>query len=160
MTDDMTDQKMKKEFEMLFEQGLANDCWPWQGRTQLNRSGIPYGYFKKGFRAARICYQIYCGPIPSGLVVRHKCDNSICVNPSHLELGTQKQNVEDRYKRGRARHLRGSDHVNSKLTESDVTLIRKMLADGLSRNKVAKLFGVSVYPIYAIANRKGWLHVR
>jgi hypothetical protein len=51
----------------------------------------------------RFIYEQMFGPIAPGLVVRHKCDNSLCINPEHLELGTQKQNMADMIKRGRGR---------------------------------------------------------
>jgi hypothetical protein len=42
--------------------------------------------------------------VPAGMVVRHTCDNPSCVNPLHLQLGTQRQNMEDMRRRGRARN--------------------------------------------------------
>jgi hypothetical protein len=147
------------EFERLVDRRGPDECWPWTGRLQENRSGDLYGYFKRGLRANRVAYRLYCGAIPAGMVVRHRCDNTVCVNPAHLETGTQKQNVDDRYERGRANHVRGSNHGISKLTEADIPLIRGMLQNGMSRRVIAAEFGVSQFPINEIANGRAWTHV-
>lgn len=74
-------------------------CWNWIGK--LNNSG--YGSIKKGRTsgAHRISYEIRNGPIPKGYYVLHKCDNRICVNPDHLWIGTQSDNMIDCQKKGR-----------------------------------------------------------
>lgn len=80
--------------------GGEDDCWPW--RKKLNDAG--YGIFSDGSvasRAHRVSWTIKHGPIPSGLIVRHRCDIRSCVNPAHLELGTQADNVNDMMDRKR-----------------------------------------------------------
>lgn len=97
----------------------------------------------------------------AGKVVRHKCDNPACVNPEHLELGTQAENVLDMLKRGRkAPTIRGSAHRCSKLTESDIPEIRKRLSAGESQRSIAKRFGVDQAIIKRISSGKAWSHVR
>jgi hypothetical protein len=69
-------------------------CWNWgSGRSRA------YGYFKYGDRIdhpAHIqVYDLYVGPVPTGLILRHKCDNTKCVNPDHLTPGTKKDNRHD-----------------------------------------------------------------
>lgn len=78
----------------------TDECWIWTGTTD----GYGYGvtsHFRQKIKAHRLSYEMRFGPIPPGLVVRHKCDNPCCVNPNHLELGTQKDNVRDAVSRGR-----------------------------------------------------------
>jgi hypothetical protein len=96
-------------------------CWPWIGG--LKAEG--YGEFVMPDRkmpAHRAAYEIVVGPIPEGLVVRHKCDNRACCNPKHLETGTHADNVRDRVIRGRS--AIGEDAGRAILTEADVHRIR------------------------------------
>ncbi len=77
-----------------------DDCWPWIGSCDQ------YGYGRVNFmtstyKAHRVSYEMRKGPIPTGMVVRHNCDNPNCVNPKHLSVGTQKDNMQDASKRGR-----------------------------------------------------------
>ena len=74
----------------------SSGCWPFLGKIARN------GYGKLGRQYAhRIAYEKANGPIPAGMVVRHKCDNRRCCNPEHLIVGTQKDNVHDAIARGR-----------------------------------------------------------
>src|SRR5206468_8690555 len=73
----------------------------------------------------RYTYSNYNGEIPDGLIVRHKCDNDLCVNPNHLELGTHQDNANDKGSRGRS--LKGENSSNSILTDGQVDEIRNLL---------------------------------
>lgn len=82
----------------------SNECWGWSGAKDNKGYGIVSnrnGRNKSPEKAHRISYEITYGEIPIGQVVRHKCDNPECTNPSHLELGTQKENMQDCSLRGR-----------------------------------------------------------
>lgn len=93
-------------------------CWPWRGRKGAK------GYGRYGDTMAhRVAYELTCGPIPDGLVVRHRCDNPPCCNPSHLEAGTQKDNMADAMLRNRL--ARGTRNGNAKLVEAQVDYIRR-----------------------------------
>ena len=91
-------------------------CWEWQGYIRKDGYGEcdPRFLGLEDFGAERtngqwralvhrVFYTIHVGPIPDGLIVRHKCDNPPCVNPDHLELGTRTDNAQDRVERGRTR---------------------------------------------------------
>jgi hypothetical protein len=130
-----------------------DQCWEWQ--STRNRRG--YGKFWLNGRtdlAHRVSYRIYYGTIPAGLQVRHSCDNPPCVNPAHLSLGTGKDNARDALDRDRYR--RGSENGTAKLTEGQVSEIRKCWAAGETQVSMARRFGVSRAAIQWILNGRSW----
>lgn len=134
----------------------CNGCWMWRGGLVHGGYGSftcrPYGYFTA--RAHRASYEIFNGPIPEGHVVRHKCDNTGCVNPEHLITGTQADNIQDAISRGRL--AIGARHGCSKLTEHAVVAIR---ADTRKQRTIAKEYQVSEQTICDIKKRRSWAHV-
>lgn len=115
------------------------------GRIMVNR--VKY-------RAHRLSYELANGPIPDGYVVSHKCDNPSCINPSHLEVGTQADNIKDKVTRGR--QALGCFVGSSKLTEESVRDIR---SSDLKVSLLAERYGVSTVSIRNILRRKTWRHV-
>lgn len=76
---------------------MISDCVEWEGQVSPNG----YGRLSDGKKYAhRHAYEKVYGGIPAGSVVKHKCDNRRCVNPEHLELGSQSSNVKEAYDRG------------------------------------------------------------
>lgn len=145
--------------------GGAAECWEWTGRAKI--SG--YGFISLGGRgdgkamAHRVSWEIHNGPIPSGTgyhgtIVMHTCDNRLCVNPAHLRLGTQTENVRDMDAKGRRRTVVrvGSKHHNSKLTEDAVRFIR---ASSASNKELGARFGVTPSAIGFVRRRIVWKHV-
>ena len=81
---------------------IIDDCWFYKKSTSGDYSKI--NYKQKWWAAHRMSYTVFNGVIPKGLLVCHKCDNPKCVNPQHLFLGTTKDNVSDRVRKGRTTH--------------------------------------------------------
>ena len=78
----------------------ADECWPWNGVCDQHGYGRIH-FMSSKVKAHRVSYEMMNGPIPDGLLVRHTCDNPNCVNPKHLCVGTQKDNMRDASDRGR-----------------------------------------------------------
>jgi hypothetical protein len=124
--------------------------------------------------AHRVSYRIAFGEFNRSLFVLHKCDNRACVNPSHLFLGTNKDNMDDMYAKGRGRKAIGDQsgmrkhpasvrrgHLNghSKLTPESVIEIRRANPSPSERRELANRFGVTVANVRHILNRKTWRHL-
>lgn len=85
-------------------------CWIWTG---AHTSGGRYGSAYFGGRvmpAHRAVWEIVNGAIPDGMELLHKCDVGLCVNPSHLMVGTHAENMADMVAKGRQRSIAGDNH--------------------------------------------------
>lgn len=143
-----------ERFARNFAKGA--DCWLWSGT--LDRDG--YGRFGLNNRqpaAHRISWQLHKGEIPAGLNVCHHCDTPACVNPDHLFLGTQKDNLSDCARKGRT--ALGEKQGRSKLRVPDVLEIRRMGAVGIPQRTIASQFNVSQSSVSDIVSRRKWPHV-
>lgn len=120
---------------------VASGCW--RARGNPNSSGYRMIKFNgKAEGAHRLAYMAWVGAIPEGHVVRHNCDNRMCVNPDHLTLGSHKENSRDMVTRGRS--CRGEKHWNAVLSDEDVEDIRTEYAKGvLTQDMLAEAYGVS-----------------
>lgn len=104
----------------------SGDCWIWTGR----RSGsMGYGRFnvdrETALVAHRVAYILATGPIPSGMLLCHSCDNPPCVNPAHLFIGTAKDNHDDMRAKRRENYLIGERHQHALLTNDQVKSLRQ-----------------------------------
>ena len=136
-----------------------HQCWPWTGSKAV-RGG--YGQLndrKKLLKAHRLAWELHFGPIPEELLVRHMCHNPECCNPTHLLLGTDKDNSQDavRAKRNVLPPLRkGEECYQTPFTKEDIIKIRSSPLTGV---ELAKLHNVSRSAISQIRKRKVWRHV-
>ena len=135
----------------------TDGCWNWTSAKHVKG----YGLFKvnnRQIRAHRLSYEMHFGPIFEGILVLHECDNPGCVNPKHLFLGTNADNMADKVAKGRQAHYghRGDDHPTAKLTVAQVLAIRA--ASGTHR-EVSHEFGVSRKQIEDIRARRAWKYI-
>jgi hypothetical protein len=152
--------------------GRPDECWLWEA----GRCTDGYGKFaitappkhapkQKHVRAHRLSYELQFGAVPAALVIRHKCDNPLCVNPSHLTTGTQAENIRDAIERGRfftprvIPRRRGSAHPHAVINEAVVVQIRALKDQGMGPAEIARVLGVSANIAGSVGGRKTWRHV-
>ena len=134
----------------------AGVVWKWAGTVAENGYGQLHVQHKT-ILAHRVAYELFVGPIPAGLVVRHKLDIPIDVNPHNLELGTHADNSRDRAERGR--QARGERVGGAKLTGGQVLQIRSMSEGGMSARQIADIHDVTAEAIGQIIRRQTWKHI-
>lgn len=133
-------------------------CWIWHGCIS-RRSG--YGRFSlngKVVNAHRASWFIFKSEL-SALFVCHSCDNRKCVNPDHLWLGNNQDNMTDMVNKGRQNKPRGSANGKSLLTEEDILNIRQDYITIKSTRKLAKKYNTTRSNIQFIIHRVSWRHV-
>ena len=138
-----------------------DECWPWTDALTI----YGYGKFKARINgawtsanASRIAWLLSNGEIPHDMAVCHKCDNRKCCNPHHLFLGTNRDNVKDKVRKGR--QLRGEAIARAKLTAVQIIKIRQRYAlKNTSWSKLAKEFGVTKRQIGNVVSGKSWNHI-
>jgi len=149
----------QERFWSKIKKGGEDECWHWlksRDRKGYGRTGLK----GQSFAAYRIVWILTHGkPIPSGLCVLHKCDNSPCCNPSHLKLGTQTENMADMVQKGRGRGPQGEKHGRALLTRKEVLQIREEHQQGVSQRKLAAKFGVGQTAIRNIVTGCTWGHI-
>jgi hypothetical protein len=137
------------------------ECWMWaaskiKGYGQLStRREVCVA--KANWMAHRLSYVLFVGAIPRGLCVLHKCDVMACVNPRHLFLGTQRENVADCV--AKSRQARGESAGKHVLTPNEVRQIRAEYATGKRIVVLGRKFGVTSRTIAKIVRKASWKHL-
>jgi hypothetical protein len=130
-------------------------CVEWSGWK--NQYG--YGCFHVDGRdilVHRWAYADKHGPIPNGLFACHRCDNPSCVNPDHIFLGTQKDNLQDAGRKGRMNKTikaRGEKHGNATLKNDQVRDMRRLYDKGVPTKDIAAQFGCRYSHVYAVVTK-------
>ncbi len=161
----MVTLKLLKEKEHLFWSRVKKSdggCWLWTGQSKRSYPHKPaYGQFTvclkgKSFilRSHRASYMLHHNVelTNSKQFICHHCDVTMCVNPDHLFLGTNEDNMKDMAKKGRA--------CCPKLDVEKVVRIKKMLAEKKSHREIARVFGVSRVMVCRINRGRVWAHVK
>lgn len=151
---------MKSALERFEEKYIPepnSGCWLWfgavagqagRGNFRMDQRGNVYAY--------RASWEFFKGPIQDGIQVLHSCDMPCCVNPEHLWLGTQGDNMKDCAKKGRIVSplgLFGEDNQNSRLKVPDILEIR---SGTLTTVQCMKKFGISKGHVSRIKNKQSW----
>lgn len=150
--------RMTVEERFMSKVQKTEQCWLWIGKKA--KGG--YGSFSangKSYIAHRFYYSLINGHIPDDIKACHKCDNPPCVNPDHIFLGTQSENLQDAVQKGR-RRTRGEDNGFSKLTTQQVIEIRRSYSSGsMIKAEIARKFNTSKTNVTRIINRESWTHI-
>lgn len=173
----LTDPDLRPAIEARFWPKVqkSDGCWVWMA----SRAPTGYGYFgiqtrrgigeaRRSAGAHRIAWMLLRGAIPDGLCVLHNCpggDNPSCVNPAHLFLGTQLDNIQDRERKGRSasgsiRASRGEKNGFSKLTTDEVLRMRTMHRTlAVTTTHLSEVFGISSRRVREVIKGNAWAHV-
>jgi hypothetical protein len=143
-------------FEAKCEPVTESGCWIWTAATSNKGYGVMGVGSSRVMLAHRIAWTLYNGEIPAGLRVLHKCDTPACVNPSHLFLGTQRDNVHDMQRKGRSPYRGGEDRGLAKLSDRDAQEILEAVG---THREIAARYGVDHSQVTRIKGRKAWRHV-
>lgn len=144
----------KLQFEDKIVKNPTTGCWLWQGAFF---QGNGYGQFNNKLltqtptTAHRASWMLFRGEIPKGLMVLHKCDVRACVNPDHLYLGNNSDNMIDRSKRGYVHQM--------KLNEDKVREMRRLRQQGWSWRKLADRYQVQMNAVRQAVMGETWTHV-
>ena len=135
---------------------MSGECWVWTGSTVQDGYGVVHKAFPgSGYTVAhRVSWFLKHGEVPDG-ILRHKCDNPPCVNPDHLEPGTQADNIADKMARGR--QAKGERIGTAKITADDVLAIRRRT---MTPREVMAHYGLSKTHAHRLLNGGGWAHLR
>lgn len=180
----LSDKDIKRFWSHVDIRG-DDECWNWNGKHDGKYHNFSVGGKSgKSPLSHRIAYELTHGDIPSGLVIRHTCNNPSCCNPSHLITGTTLENVHDEIDSGtfqsgdrhwsrmhpekrafgkrnaRTTHpettARGERNGSTKLTQEQVREIRQLRKKGLFQHIIAKMFGVHQATIWRVEHYKNW----
>ncbi len=153
----------KSDFDRFFEKicfGFS-DCWFWYGcidTSGYGRTNLLHENF-----AHRASWILFNGFIPKDKKILHKCDIRNCVNPDHLFIGSQKDNVQDMISKGRSVSPKikyGEKNPMHKLSTNIVKEIREYFSNNkISYSQLAKKYNVSSMTIHRIITLKTWINI-
>lgn len=145
---------LRERFDAKWEPVTETGCWLWNAA----QDGHGYGQLrinKRTHRATRVSYELHVGNIPAGMHLLHKCDVPACVNPAHLFLGSNVENIQDSMRKGRRKGItrnrpRGLRYnftkrpgPKPKLSDETKSRLRADVLAGMSQRAAARKYGVS-----------------
>lgn len=137
----------------------SDGCWLWTGHVSNGYGRLSHydGDRWVSIFAHRFSFELHFGIAPASLLVCHRCDNRLCVNPEHLFLGPPAANSRDMTAKGR--QAKGERIATVKLSEEQVKEMRGLRRGGLKLRELSDQFGVSVTNVSDICQGLIWKHV-
>lgn len=156
---ELTEKQNLERIRKYYEKHVIKQegCWDWSGIIQW--TGYATLNIRPPIKAHRASWILHNGEIPKGLLVCHTCDNRKCTNPDHLWLGTHKENIQDKIKKGRSNTPKGIQLKVAKITEEQVIEIRLKLKNGLTCSEIGRQYRISRKIISRIKNNDTWKHI-
>jgi hypothetical protein len=145
---------LQERFDMYVSPEPNTGCYLWMGFGDHGGYGC-FAIDSSPVKAHRVSYELACGPIPEGLHVLHKCDVRCCVNPDHLFLGTNDDNVKDKVAKGRQARDRSMGKV--KLTPEQVHAIRR---ESGTHRLIGLKYGIGRSQVRRIQLGEAWAHLK
>jgi len=158
---DAYDIRAEGRFESRVDRsGGSGSCHPWTGSCDKQTGYGDFWYRGRTIGAHRYAWQRKNGPIPEGMSVLHRCDIRKCVNDTHLDIGSQADNMRDRIAHG-AGYARGEAHSRSRLTEKNLQIAAALRRDRKTWKEIAELLGVARSTISRSVQHQSdlWSHV-
>ena len=142
-----------KRFWKKVDKESASSCWIWTGAKSKGYGILTIN--RKNYSAHKLSWILANKKaIPKGQVVRHSCHTPLCVNPSHLTLGTQQHNVDDRVNDNRS--ARGDKNGRARITERDVKMVRILKGLGWTETQIAMMLDISRSGVANILHQRSW----
>lgn len=167
MTDQWTGQRVRRSWTLrqrleFLSEPMDSGCREWRSADD---GKLGYGKItvaNKTMYAHRASWEDHNDQaVPPGMVVMHLCDNPSCIEPSHLALGTQQQNVADQIAKGRHWRGWGETHALSKLTDQQADEIRERFSQGgITKAALGREYGISATSVWKVITGLSYNHHR
>jgi hypothetical protein len=131
-------------------------CWLFVGSYTTNGYGLLMNANRIVTTAHRVSWELHKRKIPLGMSVLHKCDVRCCVNPEHLFLGTNDENVADKVTKGRQWHPKGERNYFALLKETEA---REIKNSNKTNDELANIYNISSWTVKNIKSGKSWKHL-
>lgn len=139
----------------------TDSCWLWTGDVRGGWEGHRYGCVRMGpvrISTHRLSWEIHFGKIPQGKFVCHRCDNTLCVRPDHLFLGTAQTNQDDCKAKGRSTF---GERNGRAVVTAEIVLMMRLLHrwKGIGGAELGRRYGLHKDSVYSILRRRNWKHI-
>jgi hypothetical protein len=158
-----TGQRVKRSWSVrerldFWSEVTATGCREWRGSDDGREGYGKITIANRSYYAHRVSWENASGEvIPPGMVLRHTCDNPPCIEPTHLVVGTQAENVGDQIARHRMVRMRGASHALSKLTAEQAGEIRdRFNRGGTTKAQLAREYGLSATGVWRVITGRSY----